>query len=106
MPTSRDLDAELDQRLQRFAVLGMSRAGMLAQLMLAGYPVDRLRSRFCWNGSCPTSCMRCRKFSLRARIAPSLSIARIAGTLVSQVVDRLHGFTAEFTRNPCGSSAR
>jgi hypothetical protein len=46
MPTSRDLDAELDQRLQRFAALGMSRAGMLAQLMLAGYPVDRLRSRF------------------------------------------------------------
>jgi hypothetical protein len=46
MPTSRDLDAELDQRLQRFAALGMSRAGMLAQLMLAGYPVDLLRSRF------------------------------------------------------------
>jgi hypothetical protein len=46
MPTMRDLDAELDERLQRFAALGMSRAGMLAQLTLAGYPVELLRSRF------------------------------------------------------------
>lgn len=46
MPTSRDLDAELDTRLQRFAASGMSRAGMLAQLTLAGYPTDLLRRRF------------------------------------------------------------
>jgi hypothetical protein len=46
MPTTRDLDAELDERLQRFAAKGMSRAGILAQLRLAGYPVDKLRQRF------------------------------------------------------------
>jgi hypothetical protein len=46
MPTSRDLDAELDTRLQRFAASGMSRAGMLAQLNLAGYPIELLRRRF------------------------------------------------------------
>jgi hypothetical protein len=46
MPTTRDLDAELDTRLQRFAASGMSRAGMLAQLTLAGYPVAKLRERF------------------------------------------------------------
>src|SRR5512135_934631 len=46
MPTSRDLDAELDTRLQRFAASGMSRAGMLAQLTLAGYPTELLRQRF------------------------------------------------------------
>lgn len=46
MPTSRDLDAELDARLQRFAASGMSRAGMLAQLTLAGYPIELLRRRF------------------------------------------------------------
>ena len=46
MPTMRDLDTELNERLQRFAALGMSRAGMLAQLTLAGYPVELLRSRF------------------------------------------------------------
>jgi len=46
MPTSRDLDAELDARLQRFAASGMSRAGMLAQLMLGGYPIEILRQRF------------------------------------------------------------
>jgi hypothetical protein len=46
MPTTRDLDAELDERLQRFADKGMSRAGMLAQLNLAGYPIAKLRERF------------------------------------------------------------
>jgi hypothetical protein len=46
MPTTRDLDAELDERLQRFAAKGMSRAGMLAQLNLAGYPIAKLRARF------------------------------------------------------------
>jgi hypothetical protein len=46
MPTHRDLDAELDVRLQRFAASGMSRAGMLAQLTLAGYPTELLRQRF------------------------------------------------------------
>jgi hypothetical protein len=46
MPTRRDLDAELDERLQRFAAGGMSRAGMLAQLNLAGYPTELLRQRF------------------------------------------------------------
>ena len=46
MPTARDLESEIDQRLQRFSAQGLSRAGMLAQLMLAGYPVDRLRPRF------------------------------------------------------------
>jgi hypothetical protein len=40
------LDAELDERLQRFAAGGMSRAGMLAQLNLAGYPTELLRQRF------------------------------------------------------------
>ena len=45
--------------------------------------------------------MRCRKFSLLARISASLSIARIAGTLISQVGSPLHAFLAEFTRNPC-----
>jgi hypothetical protein len=46
MPTTRDLDTELDERLQRYAASGMSRAGMLAQLTLSGYPVELLRSRF------------------------------------------------------------
>ena len=46
MPTTRDLDAELDERLQRYAASGMSRAGMLAQLSLAGYPIDLQRRRF------------------------------------------------------------
>jgi hypothetical protein len=46
MPTISDLDAELDERLQRYAASGMSRAGMLAQLNLAGYPTDKLRARF------------------------------------------------------------
>jgi len=46
MPTTRDLDAELDERLQRYAASGMSRAGMLAQLNLAGYPTELLRRRF------------------------------------------------------------
>jgi len=46
MPTTRDLGAELEERLQRYAASGMSRAGMLAQLMLAGYPVEILRQRF------------------------------------------------------------
>jgi len=46
MPTTRDLDAELNDRLQRFAASGMSRAGMLAQLNLAGYPIELLRQRF------------------------------------------------------------
>ena len=46
MPTTRDLETELDQRMQRYAASGMSRAGMLAQLTLAGYPTDLLRSRF------------------------------------------------------------
>ena len=46
MPTDRNLDAELDARMQRFAASGTSRAGMLAQLMLAGYSIDLLRARF------------------------------------------------------------
>jgi hypothetical protein len=46
MPTTRDLELELDQRLQRYAASGMSRAGMLAQLTLAGYPTELLRQRF------------------------------------------------------------
>ncbi len=46
MPITRDLDAELDERLQRFAASGLSRAGMLAQLNLAGYPIEKLRERF------------------------------------------------------------
>jgi len=46
MPTTRDLELELDQRLQRYAAGGMSRAGMLAQLTLAGYPTELLRPRF------------------------------------------------------------
>ena len=45
-PNTRDLDAELDDRLQRFSASGASRAGMLAQLMLAGYPIELLRKRF------------------------------------------------------------
>jgi hypothetical protein len=45
-PKTRDLDAELDDRLQRFSANGVSRAGMLAQLMLAGYPIELLRERF------------------------------------------------------------
>jgi hypothetical protein len=45
-PKTRDLDAELDDRLQRFSANGVSRAGMLAQLMLAGYPIELLRQRF------------------------------------------------------------
>lgn len=45
-PKTRDLDAELDDRLQRFSASGVSRAGMLAQLMLAGYPTEILRQRF------------------------------------------------------------
>ena len=46
MPTTRNLEAELDERMQRYAAGGTSRAGMLAQLMLAGYPIDLLRTRF------------------------------------------------------------
>ena len=46
MPTTRDLELELDQRLQRYAAGGMSRAGMLAQLTLAGYPTELLQQRF------------------------------------------------------------
>lgn len=46
MPATRDLDTELDERLQRFAASGLSRAGMLAQLNLAGYPAEKLRERF------------------------------------------------------------
>ena len=46
MPTTRDLELELDQRLQRYAASGMSRAGMLAQLTLAGYPTELLQQRF------------------------------------------------------------
>jgi hypothetical protein len=46
MPTTRDLALELDQRLQRYAAGGMSRAGMLAQLTLAGYPTELLQLRF------------------------------------------------------------
>jgi len=46
MPTTRDLDAELDERMQRYAASGMSRAGMLAQLNLAGYPTELLQRRF------------------------------------------------------------
>ena len=46
MPTTRDLDAELDERMQRFTARGVSRAAMLAQLNLAGYPVELLRQRF------------------------------------------------------------
>ena len=45
-PKTRDLDAELDDRLQRLSASGVSRAGMLAQLMLAGYPTEILRQRF------------------------------------------------------------
>jgi len=45
-PNTRDLDTELDDRLQRFSGNGTSRAGMLAQLLLAGYPTDLLRARF------------------------------------------------------------
>ena len=46
MATRDDLDTELDERLQRLAANGLSRAGMLAQLNLAGYPTDKLRERF------------------------------------------------------------
>jgi len=46
MTTARDLEAELEARMQRFGAQGTSRAGMLAQLMLAGYPVEMLRHRF------------------------------------------------------------
>ena len=46
MTTERDLDTELDARMQRFVAQGMSRAGILAQLNLAGYPVEQLRLRF------------------------------------------------------------
>jgi hypothetical protein len=46
MTTTPDADALLDDRIQRFAARGVSRAGMLAQLMLSGYPVDVLRRRF------------------------------------------------------------
>ncbi|MCJ7452465.1 MAG: hypothetical protein MUO39_08330, partial [Steroidobacteraceae bacterium] len=46
MPTTRDLDAELDERMQRFTARGISRAAMLAQLNLAGYPSELLRQRF------------------------------------------------------------
>ena len=46
MATRDDLDTELDQHLQRLAASGLSRAGMLAQLNLAGYPTDKLRQRF------------------------------------------------------------
>jgi hypothetical protein len=46
MPTTRDLDAEITERLQRYAAKGMSRAGMLAQLSLACYPIDLLQRHF------------------------------------------------------------
>jgi hypothetical protein len=46
MPTTRDLGKELDERMQRYAARGLSRAGMLAQLTLAGYPTELLRPRF------------------------------------------------------------
>ncbi len=46
MPTTRDWDTELDERLQRYSAAGHSRARMLAQLTLAGYPVELLRQRF------------------------------------------------------------
>ena len=44
--TTRDLEAELDARLQQLSASGFSRAGILAQLTLAGYPVELLRARF------------------------------------------------------------
>ena len=44
--TTRDLEAELDARLQQLSASGFSRAGILAQLTLAGYPVELLRHRF------------------------------------------------------------
>ena len=46
MPTTRDLDAEITERLQRYAAKGMSRAGMLAQLSLACYPTELLQRHF------------------------------------------------------------
>ena len=46
MPTTRDLDAEIRERLQRYAANGMSRAGMLAQLSLACYPTELLQRHF------------------------------------------------------------
>ena len=46
MLTSRDLDAEITERLQRYAAKGMSRAGMLAQLSLACYPTELLQRHF------------------------------------------------------------
>jgi len=46
MPTIRDLDAEITERLQRYAAKGMSRAGMLAQLSLACYPTELLQRHF------------------------------------------------------------
>ena len=46
MPTTTDLDTELDERMQRYAARGVSRAAMLAQLNLAGYPLELLRPRF------------------------------------------------------------
>jgi hypothetical protein len=46
MPTTRDLRQELDERMQRFSARGVSRAAMLAQLNLAGYPIELLRQRF------------------------------------------------------------
>ncbi len=41
-------------------------------------------SLFRWCGSAPSSCIFSRKFSLLASMLSSLSIARIAGTLISQ----------------------
>ena len=50
--------------------------------------------------------MRCRKFSLLARISASLSIARIAGTLFSQVGSLLHGFLRRIYQKSVQSAGR
>ena len=39
-------DADLDERMQRYAAIGYTRTRMLTQLLLAGYPIPELRARF------------------------------------------------------------
>lgn len=39
-------DADLDERMQRYAAIGYTRPRMLAQLLAAGYPTADLRARF------------------------------------------------------------
>lgn len=46
MTLSASPDADLDERMQRYAAVGYTRPRMLAQLLLAGYPIPELQKRF------------------------------------------------------------